>query len=224
MANRLGYDVEVNSEQYWNFRFGSGDWSAKGGLSQTAAFAKSQVRRFQLGSDFRGSLCDFGCGAGDSFPVYRDAFPNARLFGVDFSRDAIDLCQARFGELATFICGDPSVVPECDVIVCSNVLEHIGDDLETAALLQSRCKKLFVIVPYRESPLCEEHRRAYDDRSFQSLHPIRTEIFDSPGWSDNGWKGFVRVHGLNPLRFLMGRPVRRRRFQILYEFNGLIPQ
>ena len=216
--------MEVNSEQYWNSRFGSGDWSAKGGLSQTEAFAESQVKRFHLGTGFRGSLCDFGCGAGDSFPVYRAAFPDARLFGVDFSRDAIELCQTRFGELAVFVCGDASVVPECDVIVCSNVLEHVEDDVGTATVLRGRCRKLFVIVPYRERPLCVEHRRAYDESSFQSLHPIRTEVFDSPGWSDKGWKGFLRIHGLNPLRVLMGRPPHRRRLQILYEFAGLLPQ
>lgn len=212
--------MRVNSEEYWNFRFGSGDWSAKEGFSQTQGFASSQVGRFGLGRDFRGNLCDFGCGAGDSFPIYRAAFPEAKLFGVDFSKEAIALCKSRFDVLATFECGGVDAVPHSDVIVCSNVLEHLDDDVGTAAALLERCRKLLVIVPYREQPLSEEHLRAYDLKSFESLQPIRSDVFDSPGWTEYGWQLYGRVYGLNPLRVLTGRPWRRRRMQILYEFAG----
>ena len=212
--------MKVNSEEYWNFRFGSGDWSAKAGCSQTQGFASSQVGRFGLSRNFRGSLCDFGCGAGDSFPIYRTAFPEAKLLGVDFSKEAIALCKSRFDELATFACGGIEVVPHSDVIVCSNVLEHLDDDVGTAASLLDRCRTLFVIVPYRERPLSEEHLRSYDRTSFGSLGPIRNDIFDSPGWTEYGWQLYARVYGLNPLRALTGRPWRRRRMQILYEFAG----
>jgi hypothetical protein len=212
--------VRVNSQDYWNFRFGSGDWSAKAGFSQTTAFAKSQVHRFGLDTDFDGTLCDFGCGAGDSIPIYHASFPQAKLVGVDFSKEAIVLCKSRFDALATFQCGGIDVVPLSDVIVCSNVLEHLDDDVATASALLDKCKKLLVIVPYREQPLSEEHVRAYDRRSFGSLRPVRTEVFDSPGWSQYGMQLYTRVYGLNPIRVLIGRPWQRRRMQILYEFSG----
>ena len=158
--------MRVNSEEYWNFRFGSGDWSAKAGFSQTEGFASSQVGRFGLGRDFRGSLCDFGCGAGDSFPIYRAAFPEAKLFGVDFSKEAIALCKSRFEALATFACGGIDAVPHCDVIVCSNVLEHLDDDVGTAAarpgrgLRQPGMERVWVATVHAclrpESPPCPD--------------------------------------------------------------------
>lgn len=212
--------MKINSQDYWNVRFGSGDWSARAGFAQTEAFARCQVERFGIGSDFCGTLCDFGCGAGDSFPVYRAAFPRARLVGVDFSHEAIGLCTSRFGGLATFLCGDAQLVPPCDVIVCSNVLEHIEDDVGTAAELLRRCRKLFLVVPYRERPLDTEHLREYGKTSFSSLAPIRTEVFDSPGWSQYGWNLYVRLYALNPVRVLLGRPWQRRRMQVLFEFKG----
>jgi len=212
--------MSINSQDYWNLRFASGDWSAKSGFAQTKAFAQSQVERFGISSDFSGTLCDFGCGAGDSFPVYRAAFPRARLFGVDFSQEAIALCRSRFGSLATFLCGSVDIVPHSDVIVCSNVLEHLEDDVGTAAELLRRCRKLLLIVPYRERPLDKEHVREYDRKSFSPLAPARTVVFDSPVWSQYGWNLIVGVYALNPVRAVLGRPWQRRRMQVLYEFAG----
>ena len=95
----------INTKDYWNSRFGTGDWESKGGFSQTRAFAESQVLHFGLPEDFSGTLCDFGCGAGDAFPVYRVTYPNAKLIGVDFSSKAIQLCREKYSSIAEFIKG-----------------------------------------------------------------------------------------------------------------------
>jgi hypothetical protein len=212
--------MEVNSKEYWDYRFGSGDWSEKGGFSQTSAFAASQVDRFGLAEEFAGTLCDFGCGAGDAFPVYRAAFPHAKLIGIDFSNSAVELARQRFAPIAEFYCGGVDVVPETDVIVCSNVLEHLPNDEETLAALLSKCRTAFVVVPYRESPLTDEHVRAYGEGSFARFSPSRLEVFKSPGWTEYGIRSLTSIYVGNVLRLAAGRPLRRRKMQVIFEFRG----
>lgn len=48
------------------------------------------------------SMLDFGCGVGNSIPHLHDAFPDARLHGVDPSGDSVQLAQAAHGAGAEF--------------------------------------------------------------------------------------------------------------------------
>lgn len=214
----------INTQGYWNQRFGSGDWAEKGGCTQTRQFAEAQVRYFNLSREFSGSLCDFGCGAGDAFPVYREAFPEAVLYGVDFSEDAIRLCRARYGQMVTFVSGNAGDIPYVDVIICSNVLEHVDDDSAIVEDLLNRCKRLFVIVPYRERRLIEEHVRAYTDNSFAQFLPVRMKVFFARGWSVLGKDLWIGVYLKNVVRWLVGRPLRYQNKQILFEFKGRLSE
>jgi 2-polyprenyl-3-methyl-5-hydroxy-6-metoxy-1,4-benzoquinol methylase len=211
---------EINSAAYWDWRFGSGDWALRRGHMQTRQFTKAQLPRLRLPHDFKGSLCDFGCGAGDAFPVYRAAWPHAQLFGVDISPAAIALCRERGGQLGEYCSGDVDAVPHCDVVVCSNVLEHLDDDRDVVRRLLEKCTTLFVIVPYREQHLIAEHRRAYDRRSFAAFAPRRSEVFACRGWSEYGRLLYLDIHLKNVPRLLLGRALRRRNRQLLVEIAG----
>ena len=211
----------VNSMTYWDGRFGSGDWQIKGGFSQTRAFAESQVTILDIESSFSGTLCDFGCGAGDAFPTYRQAFPAARLVGVDFSLEAIALCQNRYSDIAEFFCGTTDAVPKCDIIICSNVLEHVDDDEAVVSSLLKRCRKLFAIVPYREAPLSLEHLRQYSERSFHNLQPAEVCIFKSKGWGLSGFSAIWQIYIKNIFRFMVCRPTISNGRQIMFVFNGV---
>lgn len=213
--------ANINTLEYWNRRFGSGDWESKGGFSQTRAFAESQVDKLDLPSNFAGVLCDFGCGAGDAFPVYRQAFPNAKLIGVDFSQEAINLCQTKYSNLAEFYQGGHEVVPDSDVIITSNVLEHIENDQEIVEILLKKCTRLYIIVPYREKHLISEHLRSYDKDSFSKYPVIKTVIFPSRGWSEYGWQKYVSIYIKNIFRLLLNRPLRRRNMQIMFDLQGV---
>jgi 16S rRNA G1207 methylase RsmC len=56
--------MNINTKQYWEERFGSGDWEKKGGFSQSTQLCLSQIPILEISKDFDGLLLDFGCGAG----------------------------------------------------------------------------------------------------------------------------------------------------------------
>lgn len=216
----MHYQNQINTKVSWDSRFQSGEWESIGGRTQTRSFAEAQSRYLTLPKTFKGTLLDFGCGLGDAFPVYRKNLPFARLIGVDFSDAAIQKCSERYGSIGDFVCTDHLGCPEADVIVTSNVLEHLDNDQEVAATLLSKCRKLYIVVPYREQYLIDEHLRAYDKHSFDALNPVRRKVFASQGWSQYGLKRWWEFHFKNLVRPFFGKPHLRRRMQILYEFHN----
>ena len=162
----------INTPAYWDARFSTGDWENKEGRKQTVAFAKEQVGRLGLPKSFKGTILDFGCGLGDAMEIYKKTFPNAELIGIDHSKEGIAKCIQKYSNIAKFIHGSIDAVPVVDVIVSSNVFEHLTNDQETAKMLAARCSKLFIIVPYRDfldSLGPNEHINTYDENSFPSL-------------------------------------------------------
>jgi SAM-dependent methyltransferase len=212
----------INTIDYWNGRFASGHWETCGGRAQTSAFALAQAELLTTPATFDGTLLDFGCGLGDAFPVYRKRFPFCTLIGVDHSAAAVQRCRDRFGHIASFICGDATSVPKVDIIIASNVFEHLTDDEAVARTLLDRCRELYVFVPYQESPLCSEHVNRYDEHSFSSLPILESKTFYSRGWSQYGRDLWVGVHLKNLLRPLFGRRRIQRRKQIMFRMRGAL--
>ena len=210
--------ANINTPAYWENRFASGDWDGKSGRTQTRCFAEALAPHLKLDADFAGSILDFGCGLGDALPVYRERFPKAELRGLDISEHAVEQCRQKYGAIATFIAGDYRQAPETDVIIASNVLEHLDDDLEVARSLRSKCKHLYIVVPYREQDLDPEHVRRYDEHHFAEVGPCECRIFPSRTWSEFGLKVWTRIHLGNVFRRMAGRKLRHRRMQIIFCF------
>ncbi len=211
----------INTPKYWEERFSTGDWDAVGGREQTRSFAEAQIKYIKLGRNFNGTILDFGCGLGDAMPVYRMAYPHASLVGADISSAAIKQCVEKYGEIASFICSDHEGIPNADVIISSNVLEHLDNDVQVAQSLTRKCDKLFITVPYREELLIEEHVNTYHKHYFKELGAYRTKIFASIGWSQFGWKSVgYEIYFKNILRPLLNRKKIRRRMQIMFLFDN----
>ena len=109
---------------------------------------------------------------------------------------------------------------DADVIICSNVLEHLDDDVRLAVALKQKARQLLCItVPFQESPLNPEHVRAYDSGHFDGALPGCTEhVFPARYWSEYG-RRHVHLHLKNLGRRLRGRPVRSRKLQIMYRLD-----
>ena len=211
--------MNINTKAYWEKRFSSGDWENKNGRKQTKDFALAQIRNFDLPNKFSGSILDFGCGLGDSFPIYKNAYPNAKLMGIDISISAIEKCKEKYGSFGTFISGTQEDVPMVDVIISSNVFEHLTDDIEIAKKLIEKCNKLFIIVPYKENILPgNEHVNTYDEFYFQEIGTYDYKIFVSKGWGEHGLTLIYEIYLKNILRLLFGKPLVKRSKQIMFIF------
>lgn len=212
--------TNINTPDYWEKRFATEDWEQKGGRWQTRSFSLAQIRFLGIPKDFTGSILDFGCGLGDAMRVYREAFPQAKLIGVDISQAAIEKCRQNYGTLASFEQGDHKTVPEVDIIIASNVLEHLSTDKEVARLLAMKCKRLYVIVPYEESPLCLEHVNRYDLHAFDAVGGRPTKVFCCRGWSQYGLRLFYYIYVKNIFRLFTGTPLRYRSRQVMFQFES----
>jgi SAM-dependent methyltransferase len=209
----------INTEEYWDKRFDTGDWENNGGRHQTRQFAISQVPFFDIPKNYLGTILDFGCGLGDALPIYKKTFPNAKLVGIDISEKAINKCKETYGQLGEFICGNHNDVPQVDVIIASNVFEHLDDDKMLAKSLLTKCQLLYIIVPYNEQiPLSPEHIRVYDEKYFNEFKIEKYYVFKSKGWSEIGIRIlFYEIYFKNIFRKVFGKKMRYQRKQIIFK-------
>ena len=101
--------------------------------------------------EFR-SVLDVGCGEGYLARVIYDHYPGVEICGIDASNQAI--CRARLRCPS----GDFQVAPieallddrrRYDLVVCSEVLEHLPNPEKAMRILQTRARKaLLVTVPH----------------------------------------------------------------------------
>jgi SAM-dependent methyltransferase len=169
---------EINSPAYWDHRFHSGDWELRAGRWQTRCFAACFLRQVSLpAAPF--SLLDFGCALGEGVAALHAAAPHGAYAGCDISPAAIEKARQRYGGLARFFTADAATLDGVwDIILCSNVLEHVTEPLAVAERLLAHCRTLYVMTPYRETyrgqPIAPnavlEHQRTFDEESFDILH------------------------------------------------------
>lgn len=210
----------INIKFYWDNRFANGDWEYKLERNQTRKFAGSQIKHLDISRDFKGTILDFGCGLGDAFLIYKKAFPKAKLMGLDISEVAIKKCNEHYGHLATFISGTNGDVPIVDIIIASNVFEHLTDDISIAKNLLIKCRQLNIIVPYKEKIISvSEHINTYDENYFHDLDKYEYKIFVSRGWSQYGVSLIYHLYLKNILRPLFGNPIAKRAKQIIFKFK-----
>lgn len=99
-------------------------------------------------------VLDVGCGKGEL--AYDLAQAGAAVTGIDVSRPSLDFARARFRETGLeFVEGDVLTwdpTHDYDVVVLSNVLEHIGPRVELLRRLRSvaRPRRFLIRVPSEE--------------------------------------------------------------------------
>jgi 2-polyprenyl-3-methyl-5-hydroxy-6-metoxy-1,4-benzoquinol methylase len=78
-------------------------------------------------------VLDFGCGIGNSAPHLHEAFPEAKITGVDVSEKSLSVARQRFPDAAEFVAYDPKAAPPApaggyDLIFSACVFHHIEAD------------------------------------------------------------------------------------------------
>ena len=96
-------------------------------------------------------VLDWGCARGQTTALLRERFPRARVVGLDFAERAITQARQRYG--GHFIYEREGRIRwDWDVIVNSNVLEHLPDPIGAVREHLSHTNAYYIIlVPYDEN-------------------------------------------------------------------------
>jgi len=143
--------VDVNSQQYWETRLRF-SWDSVGGGLQNKQFAigmSKQIDTAKLGAV--NSILDYGCATGESVPVLRNMFPNARIYLFDLARDGMKLGLKKYGE--TYNCSEWDSRLSVDLIYTSNVIEHVANVKEFLNALYSKTNSAIIV----QCPWDERH-------------------------------------------------------------------
>ena len=141
-----------NTRQHSETAFQEGGaWDQNQGAKQTRLFAECFHKHTKVPFAGEFSVLDIGCALGDALPVWKQHYPQARLFGCDVAQSAISRCRERYGTVAEFfVAGFEDVQGTWEVIYCSNVLEHFEQHVEIADALLAHCRVLYIMTPYAE--------------------------------------------------------------------------
>lgn len=93
------------------------------------------------------SVLDVGCGAGSLLAELKSEFPHIKPMGVDVSSSAIELARRRVpdADFRVLDIAQSSLDTKFDLVVCSEVLEHIPDDIAAMTNLSKMTKKYLLV-------------------------------------------------------------------------------
>ncbi len=96
--------------------------------------------------DFR-TVLDVGCGQGSFLQELQSEFPNIKPYGIDLSSSAVELASKRVpgGRFCVLDITCKYLDEKCDLIVCSEVLEHIPDDVLALKNLRKMTGKYLLV-------------------------------------------------------------------------------
>ena len=187
-------------------------------------------------------ILDMGCGRGELLGELARAFPPARLAGADVSHESLEQTSRAVGgaDLFELDLGDPTALtsrPEqlgrYDLVVCSEVLEHLGDDALAArhlAALLAPGGCLVATVPGGKLSRFDEligHQRHYRPLELGSLFEragLMVETIEAWGFPFHSfYRSLVRVASHWSLGPSGGGPGRARRgLGVLYAWSGAV--
>lgn len=204
-----------------------GKWEQDNGRFQTRRFAECFVKHFAIPLLGKFTFLDLGCALGDGLPVIKKYYPDAELYGCDFSQVAIERCKEVYGHMAIFfVSAIDKLEKEFDVIYCSNLIEHIENHIEIVNELINYSKILYILTPYNElyngARIRPDsgywHVATFDEHTFNAINDTKSikvshKVFRCPRAWDNSRR--EKIAGL-----LLQRPYTKR-LQICYEFINL---
>lgn len=125
-------------------------WPNKWGNNERSVFAASIIKEL---APLTKTIIDIGCGIGIALETMRAYFPDADLYGLDPSEEAIELAKAKIPDgtfYANFL-DEFKSKKKYDVVLCLGVAEHVENLPEFLKSLKTLIKKdgiLYFEVPH----------------------------------------------------------------------------
>jgi 2-polyprenyl-3-methyl-5-hydroxy-6-metoxy-1,4-benzoquinol methylase len=99
-----------------------------------------------------GNFLDVGCGEGFTLALLHEEMPHWNLCGFDINEDALDIAREKIPG-STCVCGDIYNIPfenkRFDMVLCSEVLEHLRNPDAALEQIKQKCKKHVILsVPH----------------------------------------------------------------------------
>jgi len=164
------------------------------------------------------SVLDVGCGQGSLLKELYSEHPKIEVHGTDFSKKAIEMASARVpnGQFQFLDLSKRHLDETFDLVICSEVLEHIIDDQAAIRNLVSMTKNYLVVSApqgrMRSFELSVGHVRNYEYGELvkklekHGLHIVRVVEWGFPFYSPlyrsflNGIKGKGTTGKIGPFR------------------------
>ncbi|MEN6324662.1 MAG: class I SAM-dependent methyltransferase [Syntrophomonas sp.] len=113
------------------------------------------------------SILDMGCAMGYGTIKLLEAFPQARVFGLEVCESAVTGGRSRFSQIDFLYDYHGRIEQDYDLIISSHCLEHYRDPLDILLDMLAKANKYCIImVPYNEIPLLNKHLATIDDDTF----------------------------------------------------------
>lgn len=190
---------DINSKEYWNSRFLTGDWDNNQGREQTTFFYRiainnlphfiiNEINKNQL------SICDLGCAEGDGTNILSKFFLNSTVTGIDFSEEAINRAILQYPN-NNFDCKDiKNVEDKYDIVFSSNTLEHFKKPFEMIKEIIKFCNKYFImLLPFKEFDRIDEHFFTFDYNTFplkiNNFYLVHYKEIDCEHLKNTQWAG-----------------------------------
>ena len=163
---------KVNSKEYWEERFVSGDWDHYDGDLQSTFFSQIALDAFPAWLDqelarHEWTVFDVGCAEGGGTAALARRFPSCHTVGIDVSETAVKRAGKKY-PFCQFLQGDVYTQKKtADVIFVSNVLEHLQSPAENMRSLVGMAKCHAILIhPLHDTLALDEHFHVFDEEFF----------------------------------------------------------
>lgn len=149
------------------------------------------IKKYMLGLKYK-SIIDIGCATG----IFLNSLnlKNKKFAGIDISSAGIKISKKKMpkGSFKVMDIGKSKPLENYDLGICSEVLEHVEDDIKAIKHLRKLCKKIIITVPcgkYGEDDKVQGHYRRYSLKEMKiklkkaDFKMVKSEMWGFPFYS-----------------------------------------